>query len=74
MKKKAFIYSGDEIRAGKTRYGTPVYDGIFSCVGTNQYIRVKEQGDGTNLVRKYGRTYKVKGRDDLSSGIDWYRR
>lgn len=69
--KKDFVYTGDEIRQGRTRYGTPVYDGTFACIDKNKYIRVKECCDGTNLVRSNGRTYKVKGRNHISSSIDY---
>ena len=74
VKKKDFISSRDEISRGKTRFGTPVYDGIFTCVGTDKYIRVKHLTDGTNFVRRNGRAYKVKGRDDISTSIDYWRR
>ena len=28
MKKKEFVYAREEISCGKTRFGTPVFDGI----------------------------------------------
>ena len=71
-KKREFVYSGDEIKKGKTRYGTTVFDGIFACVGTNRYVRVKEQSSGTNLIRRRGKVFKVKGKDDIGTSIDWY--
>ncbi|MCL2630905.1 MAG: hypothetical protein FWD49_05225 [Firmicutes bacterium] len=69
MKKKEFTYTREEITAGKTRYGTPVYDGIFGCVDTNKWVRIREQCVGTNLIRKNGKTFKVKGKDDISTSI-----
>lgn len=72
MKKKEFVYTREEISCGKTRFGTPVFDGIFACVDTNKYVRVKKQSGGTNLIRRRGRVFKVKGKDDISSSLHFW--
>ena len=72
--KKDFIYSREEIYAGKTRFGTPVFDGTFALVDKDKFVRVKEQGNvGTHLVKRNGKTFKIKGGDCLSTSIDvWF--
>lgn len=65
-------YSRDELYTGTSKRGTKVYDGVYACVGTNEYQRVENQSAGTNIIRKNGKAYKVQGKGDISTSIDWF--
>ncbi len=74
MEKKPFYYTREEIFSGKTRYGTPVYDGTFALLDNDKIVRVKEAApQGTHFIRKNGKTYKTKGNGDISTSIHWLR-
>lgn len=72
IKNKKKTFSVKDLSTGKTKHGLKVCDGIYIRVGKNKFKKVKELTNGSNYVRQNGKFYKVKGKNDISSSIDYF--